>query len=112
AESLPHLAPEIEELMARLLDLRPVIRENIYLPAFHGSDSSEKVLPALSPGFAYSQLQVQNGNQAGPAFARMLDETDRAARQVIRNDLFAYCAQDTLAMVKIRKELKNLSPLL
>ncbi len=108
AESLPHLALELRALIARLVDLLPVIRENVYLPAFHGSYSIKKVLPALVPGFDYSLLQVQDGNQAGVAFARMLDESDPIARQAIRNDLHTYCEQDTLAMVKILEALRSI----
>ena len=107
ALSLPHLAPELRALIDRLVDLHPVVVENIYLPAFHGSYSIKDVLPALVPGFDYSQLQVQDGNQAGVAFAKMLDETDPDAREAIRNDLLTYCGQDTLAMVKIREALKS-----
>ena len=108
AESLPHLAPEIGALVARLVDLLPVIKENIYLPTFHGSYSIKKVLPALVPGFDYSQLQVQDGLQAGVAFARMLGESDPVSRQAIRSDLLTYCGQDTLAMVKVREALQSL----
>ncbi len=108
AESLPHLAPEIGGLMDRLVDILPIIKENIYLPAFHGSYSIKRVLPALVPGFDYSLLQVQDGLQAGLAFARMLDEPNPIARQVIRRDLLTYCGQDTLAMVKIREAMRSL----
>ena len=107
ADTLPHLASELKALMARLADLLPVIRENIYLPAFRGSYSIKKVLPALAPGFDYSQLNVQDGNQAGLAFARMLGEANPVTRQAIRNDLLTYCGQDTLAMVKILEALKS-----
>jgi len=107
ALSLPHLSPELRALIDRLVDLHPVIVENIYLPAFHGSYSIKDVLPALVPGFDYSQLQVQDGNQAGVTFARMLDETDPAAREAIRNDLLEYCGQDTMAMVKIREAMNE-----
>ena len=78
------------------------------MPAFHGSNSIKDVLPALVPGFDYSQLQVQDGNQAGLAFARMLDEANPVAREAIRNELLTYCGQDTLAMVKIREELMRM----
>ena len=107
ADSLPHLAPDLRALMTRLVDLLPLIRENLYLPAFQGSYSIKKVLPALVPGFDYSQLQIQDGLQAGIAFAKMLDESDSLARQAIRNDLLTYCGQDTLAMVKIREAMKS-----
>ena len=109
AESLPHLAPQIRALMARLVDLLPVIKENLYLPAFHGSYSIKKILPALVPGFDYSLLQVQDGNQAGVAFARMLAESDPVARQAVRNGLLTYCGQDTLAMVRIREAIASLT---
>ncbi len=107
ALSLPHLAPELGALVGRLVDLFPIVKAHIYLPAFHGSYSIKDVLPALVPGFGYSHLHVQDGLQAGTEFARMLDESDPETRQAIRNDLLAYCGQDTMAMVKIREALKS-----
>ncbi len=108
AEFLPHLAPELRAIIDRLVDLLQVVKDNLYMPAFHGSNSIKDVLPALVPGFDYSQLQVQDGNQAGLAFARMLDEANPVAREAIRNELLTYCGQDTLAMVKIREELMRM----
>ena len=109
-DSLPHLASQLRAITDRIVDLLPFIKENIYLPAFHGSYSIKKVLPALVPGFDYSQLQVQDGNQAGIAFAKMLDEVNPVARQAIRMDLLTYCGQDTLAMVKVREALVDRFP--
>jgi hypothetical protein len=88
-ESLPHLALEVRALMARLVDLLPVVRENVYLPAFQGSYSIKKVLPAIVPGFDYSQLQVQDGLQAGGTFARMVGEQNPVVRHAIRKDLLS-----------------------
>ena len=107
AVSLPHLAPGLIALVNRLVDLLPIVKEHIYLPAFQGSYSIKEVLPALVPGFDYSHLEVHDGLQAGVVFARMLDETNPAAKQALRDNLLAYCGQDTLAMVKIRAALKS-----
>ena len=109
ALALPHLAGAIEAVIERLVDLLPIVKANVYFPAFHGSYSVKKVLPALAPGFGYSHLQVQDGLAAMAGFRRMLEEPDRIARHGLRNDLLAYCGQDTLAMMKVHEALVALA---
>ena len=108
AGALPHRAPEVQAVVGRLVDLLTIVRDHVYLPAFQGSYSIKSVLPALVPGFGYGHLQVQDGQQAGEAFGRMIAEPDPQLRQVLRADLLAYCAQDTMAMVKVLEALETL----
>jgi len=103
--ALPELAEELRDLIRRLVDLHPIVKNHVYLPAFCGSFSIKDVLPALVPGFSYSELQIQDGVMAGNVFARSLDEPDATVRQALRKDLLAYCGLDTLAMLKIREAL-------
>jgi hypothetical protein len=64
------------------------------------------VLPALLPDMGYDKLAVQEGQEAGVWYMKMIDpSTSTEERERIRMDLLAYCEQDTLAMVKIREEL-------
>lgn len=109
AEALPYLADEIRAVIRRLVDLLKIVKANVYLPAFHGSYSIKKILPALAPGFGYAHLQVQDGLQAMQSFRRMLEEPEPAARGALRGDLLAYCAQDTLAMVQVHDALRALA---
>ena len=106
--ALPHLSDSIEPVVGRLLDLHRIVKSHVYLPAFCGSYSLKNVLPALVSGFDYRHLAIQDGRMAGDAFGRMLAERNVDIRQAMRNDLLAYCAQDTLAMVKIREALLQL----
>ena len=109
ALALPHLAEPIEAVVERLVDLLPIVKSNVYFPAFHGSYSIKKVLPALAPGFGYGHLEVQDGLAAMAAFRRMLEASDQVARHGLRADLLAYCGQDTLAMVKVHEALVGLA---
>jgi hypothetical protein len=108
AAALPHLAPQIEAVIGRLVDLLPIVKANVYLPAFKGSYSIKKVLPALVPGFDYSDLEVRDGLAAIAAFNKMIAETDPVVRHGLRQGLLTYCHRDTLAMVKVLEALRAL----
>ena len=53
AAYLPEFADRIKQIQARLWDLLPVVRNNVYHPAFAGSYSLKYVLPALVPEMTY-----------------------------------------------------------
>jgi hypothetical protein len=64
--------------------------------------------PALLPEMDYANLIVQEGQQAGLEYLRMIDlSTPVHEREKIREALLAYCGQDTLVMIKIREKLSN-----
>jgi hypothetical protein len=51
-------------------------------------------------------MEIQEGQMASLQYLRMIDpSTPPDEKEKIKNDLLEYCAQDTLAMVEIRKEL-------
>ena len=58
AEALPDRAGQLRAIEARLVDLHPVVRDGYYHPAFRGSFSIKKVLPALRPGMGYDDLAI------------------------------------------------------
>ena len=106
AEDLFHVAVGLEALLPRLYDLMKVVRTNFYHPAFRGSFSIKKVLPALVPDLDYSDLQIQGGAAAAALYRRMIDpETPADEHDTIRENLLRYCERDTLAMVKVREAL-------
>ena len=75
-------------------------------PAFEGSTSIKAVLPALVPSMTYEGMAVADGGGAIRAYAEFLKpETTPKRRREIREDLLAYCGQDTLAMVKVLEAL-------
>jgi hypothetical protein len=93
---------QIENIQARLWDLLPFIRDNIYHPNFHGSFSIKSVLPALIPDMTYEGMLIGDGKQAGLAWEKMVrGGIPIAEKKRVRDGLLAYCRQDTLAMVEL-----------
>jgi len=87
------------------LDLEPILRNHYYDPGFGGKTSIKVTLPVMV-GDRYAGLAIRNGGDASALFARMArgERTDAECRQ-IRDDLLAYCKQDTLAMVDVHHAL-------
>ena len=74
--------------------------------AFLGSSSIKKVLPALVPELTYDNLSIQEGEAAARRWKEVtLGDVSEAEREEVYSDLNEYCKLDTLAMVKIHKEL-------
>ncbi|MES0397686.1 MAG: DUF2779 domain-containing protein [Syntrophobacteria bacterium] len=106
AEHLPHYRDRLLAVIDRLYDLHVVVKNYYYHPEFHGSFSLKAVLPAVVPSMAYENLEIQEGQMASLQYLRMIDPaTTSVEKEKIKNDLLEYCAQDTLAMVRIREEL-------
>jgi hypothetical protein len=106
ATCLPEFAERIESIRSRLWDLLPVIRSHVYHPKFAGSYSIKNVLPALIPEMSYEGMAVANGTEAGVGWEGLVrGNLDQVEREKIRKALLDYCGLDTLAMVKILKEL-------
>ncbi|MGQ0648053.1 MAG: DUF2779 domain-containing protein [Gemmatimonadaceae bacterium] len=112
ARSVPQLSAELLELEGKLIDLLPVVRNNVYHPAFRGSFSIKYVLPALVPELSYSDLVIVNGLVASVEIARLLFVADRIPleeRDRVRQDLHRYCERDTWATVRLLQELRTLA---
>ena len=109
AEEFPALAPRLLPLVEdRMVDLLELIREHYYHPEFHGSFSIKDVLPALVPGFGYSDLTIREGGQAGAWYVESIDPATSAARRAeIRVALRAYCHRDTEAMLRLFHALQE-----
>lgn len=108
ATAFPQYAGALENIVARLVDLLPIVRGNYYHPGFHGSFSIKSVLPAVAPGLGYDDLEVADGQLASVWYARALASSNATERRQIFDNLRAYCARDTLAMVELRKTLFSL----
>jgi len=79
-------------------------------PGFEGSYSIKKVLPILVPEMSYKGMAVADGLAAMRAYARLMDpRTAPEERARIMADLRAYCGQDTLAMVRIVEQQKEVA---
>ena len=108
SEALPDRAEELRSIESRLFDLLPVVRKGYYHPEFRGSFSIKSVLPVLVPGMGYDELAISEGQTAAVRYAFALGSADSEDRRRVFEDLRAYCAQDTLALVELRKSLGNL----
>ena len=109
AEQLPHRADELNGIVTKLVDLLPIVRNNVYHPDFKGSFSIKDVLKPLVPELSYDDLIIMDGMVASVTIARLLffqhlvDDRDKT-----RRDLLEYCERDTWAMVKLLERLEAL----
>ena len=103
SERFPRLAKPLLALNERVVDLLPIARDHYYDPSQQGSWSIKAVLPALCPELRYGDLDgVQDGGMAMEAFLEALaPQTNKARRDEIEQQLLAYCALDTYAMVRL-----------
>ena len=107
-EAFPEFRSAFKAILKRLWDLYPVIKEHYYHPAFQGSYSIKSVLPAVVPSMGYEDLAIREGGQAASEYYRMVFvETDWIEQAAIRDALLRYCARDTLAMVELRRVLRE-----
>lgn len=107
----PELAQPLEAVLARLIDLHPLIRDNVYDPAFGGSFSIKSVLPALVPDLSYEHLEIRNGDVAVTRFARIArGQISRDESSIVLQQLLDYCRLDTFAMVRLHDVLEELAP--
>lgn len=108
--SFPDLAGRLQMIRDRLVDLLPLIADNVYHPSFRGSFSIKRVLPALVPGLSYADLEVADGFTAVARFARIArGECSERVVSSTRHHLLEYCKLDTLAMVRLHEALSKLA---
>lgn len=108
AETFPDLAPGLQAVIDRLVDLYPIARDYYYHPDMRGSWSIKAVLPTVAPELAYDGLEVADGGMAQVAFAELLEpEVSPDRRAALREGLLRYCGRDTWAMVRIARFLQE-----
>jgi len=66
------------------------------------------VLPALVPELSYEDLSISDGMMAMRVYHEMCKIDDPMKLAELRQGLLEYCRLDTLAMVRILGELKNI----
>lgn len=109
-DSFPDLAVRLQRVLDRLVDLYPLIANNVYYPEFRGSFSIKTVLPALVPDLSYDGLGIRNGDMAITRFARMArGEITGSDAMETRRHLLEYCKLDTFAMVRLHEALIELA---
>ena len=113
AEAVPEHRDALEAINGRIVDLLPIVRDNVYDPAFYGSFSLKKVLPALVPAMSYADLDVREGGTAMALLAQLLVDPEQIggdeAVEKLRRQLLAYCERDTEAMVRLAEALRAMS---
>ena len=111
-DTVPDLADPLEELLGKLVDLLPVVRNHVYHPDFLGSFSLKYILTPLVPDLTYKDLVIVDGMLASVEIARLLFVAHKipvAERDQLRQDLLAYCERDTWATVRLMQRLKELA---
>jgi hypothetical protein len=112
ATMFPKLSEQLEHVIERMVDLRPIAETHYYHPDMHGSWSIKAILPTIAPELSYSGLgEVQDGGSAGAAYLELLDPaTDNNRRTALIHDLREYCKRDTLAMVALARYFSQGEP--
>jgi predicted RecB family nuclease len=112
ADACPDIAPRLREIAESIVDLLPIVRENIYHREFRGSFSLKKVLPALVPELSYDDLDIAEGETASAHLMMLLFQDNALSaedRTKIERDLLAYCERDTVAMIELTRRLVELA---
>ena len=78
----PDLAPALNSIVDRIVDLFPPIRADYYHPEMRGSWSIKAVVPTVAPDLAYDDLdEVRDGTGAQAAFDEAISGTTTAERE-------------------------------
>ncbi len=112
ALAVPDRREELRNVGRRLVDLLPIVRDNVYHPLFGGSFGLKSVAPALLPGMGYGDLEIGEGGTASAVLEGLLlggEELPAGQRKKLRRQLLDYCERDTLVMVKVVERLRELS---
>jgi len=107
ARMYPDLAPALERLTGRLVDLLRLTREHYHHPDLDGSYSLKAVLPTIAPELDHALLEeVNDGLSAQAAYhAAAMAATGEERRRELRTRMLAYCARDTEALVRVTRRL-------
>ena len=108
AAAFPQHAAALDAVTSRLIDFHQIVRGSYYHPGFHGSFSLKSVVPVVAPQLSYDDLEVADGQMASVLYACAISSADSGERRRIFDNLRAYCAHDTLAMVELHKALSDI----
>jgi len=111
AAAVPAQRKALRDVIRRLVDLLPIVRENVYHPKFGGSFGLKGVVPALVPGFGYEDLDIGEGSAAQAALEALLlneEAIPAGGRRKLRRQLREYCERDTMGMVKLYERLRGM----
>jgi len=95
-------------LNERTVDLMDLFKHSYVDFRFTGSTSIKKVLLIVCSHLNYDENAIHHGIGAMVAWLEMIDSSNDDEVERIDSELRAYCALDTLAMVKTLRFLRNL----
>jgi hypothetical protein len=100
-----NLAPSLNAIARRIIDLHSIARAHYYHPAQKGSWSLKAVLPTIAPELDYGNLtDVADGGGAQLAYLEIIAaETSVARKDELTRALHVYCRRDTEGMVRIAR---------
>ncbi len=110
AAAVPAQADALRDVVRRLQDLLPVVRDHLYHPDFGGTFGLKTVTRVLLPDLAYGDLEIAEGGTASEVIeGLLLNDVDVPAgdREWLRKQLLAYCERDTWVMVKLLERLQE-----
>lgn len=127
-EELKHIYPEfkkdIDQIIRRLFDLMDIVKlnkalysslgytdedletYNLYDPKLGGSYSLKTVVKLFAPE-AYKDLVIKDGVKAYKTYDKLANMTETEAK-IAKDNLLAYCRQDTYSMYQIIQGLNTL----
>lgn len=103
ARRYPDLAPALDALLARLVDLRLLTERHYYHPEMHGSWSLKALLPHIGADIDYRELEgIQLGTDASEGYLEAIAATTESVRRAeLEAQLERYCRYDTVALVRL-----------
>lgn len=109
ADAFPKYSEKLLDLLPRLVDPLPILRQHVYDPQFRGSFSLKSVAPALlGAASSYENMEVADGRSAQRAYAKMLQAPPNE-KETLKAALLEYCRKDTLVMLQLVLELRRLA---
>jgi hypothetical protein len=108
-EAMPSFSVWLRGVEGRVVDLLDPFKSFAYYhPDQQGSASMKAVLPALT-GKGYDSLAIQEGGMASREFLRVtFGDVTAEERKRVRQELKAYCGQDTEGMIWITGALRGM----
>tara|TARA_Y100001934_G_scaffold106907_1_gene131395 strand:+ start:259 stop:1773 length:1515 start_codon:yes stop_codon:yes gene_type:complete len=110
AKQFPDYSDHLMDIHDNIMDLMvPFQKKHYYKKEMKGRYSIKAVLPALTSGSPYSKISINEGMEASNNYKNLTSIKDSLARDEIRENLKAYCKQDTQSMVDVLECLKKVS---
>ena len=102
-ELFPDLEDPLQDIVDRLVDLHPIVKDNYYHPKMLGSWSIKAVLPTIAPHMDYAKLAgIKEGTGASDGFIEAISSTTtQEHKDELEEQLLRYCKFDTEAMAEI-----------